>query len=156
MKWYFIALACTWIFVSCSSVKNNTATQELPVLQPASVLQKYRIWIKTGHEEISGIMVLKYTNNQWRGSLMSVAGAKVFDFIADGGSCRLLNVIPQMNKWYIRRTVESDVAFLMWGNRAKNVKKKNLQQLPDGTLLLKNTRRKIEYTFKLLEHEITG
>jgi hypothetical protein len=101
-------------------------------------------------------MVIKYVPNslkdEWRGSLINEFGVKAFDFVALQGKCKLQNTISFLDKWYIRKTVESDFAFLLWDVAAgKVVKGKCLEQLPDGGFILKNEKRNIEYSFQLIE-----
>jgi hypothetical protein len=108
--------------------------------------------IKTGQAEISGIMVIKYMENEWRGSLINEFGIKAFDFIAPPGKCKLQNTISFLNKWYIRKTVESDFACLLWqAAEGKAVKGKRLEMLPDKGFILKNEKREMEYLFQYIE-----
>jgi hypothetical protein len=115
-------------------------------------VSKYRVLIKTKQAEISGIMVLKYIDKEWRGSLVNEFGIKAFDFVAPQGKCKLQNTISFLDKWYIRKTVEADFAFLLWDVAAgKTVKGKSLEQLPAGGFILKNEQRDIEYSFQHIE-----
>jgi hypothetical protein len=97
-------------------------------------------------------MVVKYIDNEWRGSLINEFGIKAFDFVAPQGTCKLQNTISFLDKWYIRKTVESDFAFLLWDAAAgKTVDGKRLEQLSDGRFILTNAKRDIEYLFQLIE-----
>ncbi|GHT28408.1 hypothetical protein FACS189432_06300 [Bacteroidia bacterium] len=136
--------------MSCNTAKNSVLSGK--TLFDTTKVSKYRILIKAKQAEVSGIMVLKYINNEWRGSLINEFGIKAFDFVAPQGKCKLKNTISFLDKWYIRRTVESDFAFLLWNAaEGKAVKGKSLEQLPDGRFILKNEKRNIEYAFQFIE-----
>jgi hypothetical protein len=97
-------------------------------------------------------MILKYINNEWRGSLINEFGIKAFDFNSPQGKCKLKNTISVLDKWYIRKTVESDFAFLLWNvTEGKSVQGKRLEQLPDGRTVLINEKRNIVYSFQPIE-----
>ena len=146
-----ISFLCSLLFVSCSSTK-NTVVSPGKILFDTSDISRYRVLIKTGQAEISGIMLIKYINNEWRGSLVNEFGIKAFDFISPEGKCKLQNTIPFLDKWYIRRTIESDFTFLLWDAPAGKIKKgKSLEQFPDGRFVLKNEKRNIEYSFNYIE-----
>jgi hypothetical protein len=113
---------------------------------------RYQLLIKTGTAETGGILILKYADGEWRGSLVNEFGVKAFDLVAPKGKCRLKNVVPFLDKWYIRRTIASDFAFLFWeAGRGKADGGKSIERLPDGTLLLRNGKRRIEYLFQPVE-----
>jgi hypothetical protein len=133
---------------------STVGTIPCPVLfDTAQAISSYRVLIRAGKTESSGLLILKYANNEWRGSLVSEAGSmKIFDLLAPQGKCRLKNPIPFLDKWYIRRTIASDFAFLLWTSRNKqSVRGKQLHCLPDSTFRLTNTARHIIYTFQPLK-----
>ena len=137
------------LFFSCASTHNvpTQAVSRTSIFDTEDASQ-YRVRIKMAQAELTGILVLKYMDTEWRGSLVNEFGIKAFDFTASQKKCELQNVIPYLNKWYIRRTIESDFAYLLWSEQQKNVKGKSLDQLPDGAFLLKNEKRGIEYLFQ--------
>jgi len=146
-----ISFLCSLLFVSCSSTK-NTVVSSGETLFDTSNVSRYRVLIKTGQVEISGIMLIKYISNEWRGSLVNEFGIKAFDFVSPNGKCKLKNTIPFLDKWYIRRTIESDFTFLFWGVPAGKIKKgKSLEQFQDGKFVLKNEKQNIEYSFNYIE-----
>ena len=105
--------------------------------------------IKTGQAEVTGVLIIKYIDDQWRGSLMNEFGVKAFDFAISKGKCSLLNVIPFLDKWYIRRTVESDFTFLFRdAPHGKMRKNKQLIRINDNAFMLRNEKRNIEYQFQ--------
>ena len=146
-----ISFLCSLLFVSCSSTKNTVVSSGKTLFDTSNV-SRYRVLIKTGQAEISGIMLIKYINNEWRGSLVNEFGIKAFDFVSPKGKCKLKNPISFLDKWYIRQTIESDFTFLLWEAPAGKIKKgKSLEQFPDERFVLKNEKRNIEYSFNYIE-----
>jgi hypothetical protein len=142
--------------VSCvssrQSGKDTEANMPVAIRLDSTQISKYRVSIKVKQTETTGIMVWKYIDKEWRGSLMNEMGVKVFDFVASPGKCHLQNTISFLDKWYIRRTIESDLSFLFWkATDGKSVKGKSLQVLPEGAFILKNEKRNIEYSFQPFE-----
>jgi hypothetical protein len=157
-KCLFITLCALLALSSCISTKHPSLGKE--PLHPTALfdtthVSKYKVWIKTPKNETSGIMAWKYIDEEWRGSLINELGVKAFDFISPQGKCHLQNLISFLDKWYIRRTIESDFAFLFW-TTGKNsaVKGKKIHELPDGTLVLTNEKYHIEYSFQRLNNEV--
>ncbi len=149
---------CLLLFVSCASHKSAVTLPTQKLFDTTNV-SRYRVLIKNGQAEISGIMLIKYIDNEWRGSIVNEFGVKAFDFIAPPGKCKLQSVMPFLDKWYIRKTVEGDFAFLLWDVPAgKTAKGKTItfssynQDAPfQKGFVLKNEKRKIEYSFNYIE-----
>jgi hypothetical protein len=147
----FLFSLCLLLLASCASTRNTSATGDGLLLDKGKT-SRYQLLIKTNRSEITGIMLLKYTADEWRGSLMNEFGVKAFDLTAAKGKCRLQNILPLLDKWHIRRTIASDFAFLLWkAGQEKPDKGKSLERLPDGAFLLKNEKRHITYLFQPIE-----
>ena len=104
----------------------------------------------------------------WRGTLMNEFGFKAFDFWTTNSRCELQDVQSMLDKWYIRRTIASDLHFLIECDHpqapfaGKIVRyeqnnilvvshgKKELTVLPDGTLRLVNRRHHLTYELRKL------
>lgn len=139
---------CLLLSAACASTHNASATGDNQLLDKGKT-SRYQLLIKVNQSEITGIMLLKYTENEWRGSLMNEFGVKAFDLTAAKGKCRLQHILPLLDKWYIRRAIASDFAFLFWNaGQGKPDKGKSVERLPDGAFLLKNEKRHITYLFQ--------
>jgi hypothetical protein len=111
---------------------------------------KYRVRITTGGAELTGILIVKHTGGEWRGSMMNEFGMKAFDLVASEKKCRLYNAAPFLDKWYIRRTIARDFIYLFRdAPRGTAVHRKRLTRTGDGAFVLKT--RHIEYTFQVLD-----
>ena len=109
---------------------------------------RYRIQINYPQGGFSGTLILrKISRTSWRGSLVNEFGIKAFDIVSpDRNTCKLQNVIPFMSKWYIRSTISDDFRYLLWdGNEGVRRSGKQIDKLPSGSIVLTNTKRKIEY-----------
>jgi hypothetical protein len=129
----------------------------------------YRINVKTQKFEISGILIVARIDNSWRGIMMNEFGVKLFDFISTSKKCKLLNVFALADKWYIKRTLASDLQFMLEidnssfkkgrvSNRvmSKDIltithKHKRLQRFPCGEFILYNEKRGLTYTLNTMQ-----
>jgi hypothetical protein len=109
----------------------------------------YQVRIRTEQAEVTGILIVKHIDGEWRGSLMNEFGLKAFDLVASERKCRLIHVVPFLDKWYIRRTIERDFIYLFRdAPKGKAARNKRLTRTGEGAFVLKNTARHIEYTFQ--------
>jgi uncharacterized protein YceK len=127
----------------------------------------YHVTIQTKRTAVSGICVLKKSGGEWRGTVMNEFGAKAFDFAVTPRGCRLQNVFPALDKWYIRKTVAADLHFLFEVDNTEATfqkhtlrredtealavgygKHKLLLRLPDGTVTMTNLRHSIHYSLR--------
>jgi hypothetical protein len=131
-----------------------------------SVKNSYRVTLTTPDHCITGLCILKKTGETWRGTLVNEMGAKAFDFIVADDKCELFNIIPMMDRWYVKKTVAADLYYLFNvdnpkaafhrqlerfeqnGNLVVNYKKKQLLVMPDGLVLLMNSRRNLRYELR--------
>ncbi|MDR2813765.1 MAG: hypothetical protein LBB79_03805 [Prevotellaceae bacterium] len=144
------ALISVWalLFASCASFRNAPA--EAPtssLIFSTEKTSQYHVQITTNRRTVTGVMILKHMDGEWRGSLMNEFGVKAFDFAASKKRCTLSNTAAMLNKWYIRKTIEGDFYFLLWG-ATQHKRGKSLQRLPEGALLLKNEKRNMTYLFQ--------
>jgi hypothetical protein len=152
----------------------NRSLQQLPlwtdVLRSEEALNRYQVSIKVKNNTITGMCLLKKAADGWRGSLVNEFGAKAFDFIVTGKKAKLVHTIPMMDKWYIRKTIASDLHFLFEADnpeasfqkrtvrtmenetlRVDYKQKKSIERMPDGSLMMKNLKYNIEYSLKRVE-----
>jgi len=90
---------------------------------------------------VSGIMILRRIEaDKLCGSLVNEFGISMFDFTYDESrrKLKLESVIKNLDKWYIKRTLKSDL-------------RKMLETMQSGETEYTNTRRKITYRFKPLQ-----
>ena len=173
---YLLFCILSVLLVGCVSVtptvkRNATAIQSdaivwKPEFRSDSLINRYRVTLKTPDNSITGIFNLKKNGNEWRGTLINEMGVRVFNFILTDEKCELLDVISMMDKWYIKKTIAADLYYLLnvdnpkasfrkqlerfeqGGNLVVNNKKKQIIVGPDGSVLLMNNRYKLRYELR--------
>jgi hypothetical protein len=132
---------------SCKTVP-TAAPSPVQLFDPATTAT-FRLKIRTASAEVTGILVVKGDGDRWRGSLINEFGVKAFDFTLSGRKCRLLNVAPYLDKWYIRRTIAADFSYIFnYSPNGRERRGKRLEATDGNAFTMTNTRRKIEYTFQ--------
>ena len=162
------------LLTSCSQkiapVSNIMPTQYFwtPELRNDEQKNDYRITISTDKFNISGIWVVRQIDNSWRGIIMNEFGLNMFEFICTARKCELKNVFAAANKWYIRKTIAEDIQFILeidnpsfekgriaqrnFDNDTLVITHKNkvLYRFPDDEMVMKNKKRNLTYSFRLL------
>jgi len=73
---------------------------------------RLRTAILFGKAQLTGITVVKTSGDTARGVFLNEFGIKGFEFEVVRGKCRLLHILKNMDKWYIRRTISDDLAYI--------------------------------------------
>ena len=92
--------------------------------------------IETPRAYVSGICVMLLDDNVLKASMFNEFGVTALNFTyqPDKGRVKLIDVMPMLNKWYIKRTLKGDIKHLM-------------KALEQGDTTYVNQRRHITYTF---------
>ena len=84
------------------------------------------------------------------GTVVNEFGMKAFDFIYDNKKVQLLNIVAFLDKWYIRKVLRKDLAFIL-SQMEQGVdfekKPRRIQFKSNGEIEAVNSRYKIYYTF---------
>jgi hypothetical protein len=112
-----------WLLVACSATKttsnnelNSSLSNNVPVFKfDGDQSLKLKTEINVKNARLSGITIIKVKNDSLSGAFVNEFGIKGFEFVLNNHRCTFTNLLPKLNKWYIRRTLESD--FLMIFNR---------------------------------------
>jgi hypothetical protein len=141
-----ISLIALAIFPSSCAKRSYSGTHPTPLhIERAS---RYLVQIDAPKARMTGILLLKPSGQKWEGRMINEFGISIFDLISTPNKCKLHNVFPMINKWYIRMTIEHDLAYLLWkGNNGIAAKDKQIETLPNGGFILTNTKHNIKYTF---------
>ena len=127
--------------------------------QTPCMAQEYNLLMQVRGQEITGICVINTTpENEVVGTVVSEFGVKAFDFTYANGKAKVLNVIAMLDKWYIRKVLRKDLAFILENlpkgqDAVKKKKKRSISFLPNGDIEMKNSRFNIRYTFTPMSHE---
>ena len=126
-------------------------------LLPLDGRQEYSVAITARGAEITGVCIVKTYAEGIRGAIVNEFGIHALDFMvsADRRKVKLLNVIPMMDRWYVRRVVKKDLRTLFNATAdGEQAGGRTVTVEPDGTVTLTNTRYKLKYSLKKL-HEAT-
>ena len=174
MMKYFLVSSLFLLFTGCAttsginrtayglSASNRLWTEELRDIEN---INRYQVSIQVRGNNITGMCMLKKSDEGWRGTLINEFGVKAFDFIVTSTKCELLHTISMLNKWYIRRTIADDLHFLVeidnpnvsFQTKTTRIeqdgtlmismkKKKSITRSTDNSLTLNNLKRKIVYS----------
>jgi len=177
MKYLLFGSFFLSLLLSCTPTKNITTGERTEYTQfwrssLRDSIQKndYRMMFETSKTNITGICMVKQINDEWRGALINEFGIKVFDFVSTPQKCELIHVISFLDKRVIKKVIASDIQFLMEIDNPEYVRgaqstrmfvqdtlfinyknKKELQRLPDQTIIYKNKKRTLNYTFNKID-----
>ena len=162
----FLAAGCSPKTLPTSSHKPDNQFWQ-PQLRDSIQKNTYRIVFSTEKMSISGIWIVKYMDNSWRGTMVNEFGMKMFDFICTPCACELKNVVAMMDKWYIKKTIAEDLLFILEIDHPKcnmnrnsimnndtltiTYKKKTLQRFATGEMVMHNKKRNLRYSFVKME-----
>lgn len=149
----FVSCLLTCILcMGCSPGKMSTVVPA-DMIQQSYTLQQYRMTLQYGKNEMSGILSLRY-NNGWKGNVMNEFGVTLFNFTTANNKCSITNALSFLNKWYIRKTIEKDFAYLLLTMRRYDIPKRKMERTGKDEILLVNRQNHIRYTFKKIRNEV--
>jgi len=154
MMKYFLVSCLILLLTGCATTSQTQRNVYLSpensrlwteTLRDDEQLNRYQVSIQVGGNQITGICMLKKSDDSWRGTLINEFGVKAFDFIVTPQKCELLNTISMLNKWYIRRTIAGDLHFLFEiDNPTVSFQKKTVRSIDeqDGSLTIRYQKKK--------------
>ena len=117
----------------------------------SAMTYEYNLTMQVRGYEITGICLMnKSADNSIMGTVINEFGMKAFDFIYDNGKIQLLNIVAFLDKWYIRKVLKKDLAFILSQiDKGVDFEKKPRKILfkPNGEVEVINSRYKIYYSF---------
>ncbi|MBN1462442.1 MAG: hypothetical protein JXQ69_04520 [Paludibacteraceae bacterium] len=85
---------------------------KIAVVPSTSSSISLRTLISFKNTEVSGITIIKQSNDTTTGVFINEFGLKGFEFIVSNGACKISHLIKQLDKWYIKETLANDFAFI--------------------------------------------
>lgn len=111
----------------------------------------YSTIISFHNSTISGICIVSRNGNNVIGSIVNEFGIKMVDFIYDirHNKVQCRNIMGMMDRWYIRKTLKSDLLFLLshTDEDATAETENQILTISDGIWSLVNTDPGINYIF---------
>ncbi|MBO5593424.1 MAG: hypothetical protein J5931_02335 [Prevotella sp.] len=121
------------------------------LFQTPCLSKDYQLRMQVRGHDITGICMMDQSADDGIvGTVVNEFGMKAFDFIYDNKKVQLLNIVAFLDKWYIRKVLRKDLAFILSQmEQGVDFKKKSrsIQFKPDGEIEAVNSRYKIYYTF---------
>ena len=123
----------------------------------AQELRHYAIDIslpKGGH--LSGVCIIRTEGENGVMSVINEFGIKAFDAVYTGKKNRvkLKNVIPPLNRWYVRKVIAKDMSFLFNPDK-KLSRHRSLSREENGSIVLSNKRFNIVYNLQPIKENVT-
>jgi len=100
---------------------------------------------------LTGICLVRQTEEGLAGSVVNEFGIRAFDFTCRNDKVRVMNVLPQMNRWYIRRLLRADLRLLAAGKAIEPGRRRQLACYQPDSLLLSNLKYHINYRFERIK-----
>lgn len=146
MKAFLLYLVSLFTFVAASAQSAGPDTVPDPGQR-----WRYAFEITTPKAAITGIMIVKETDNEILGSMFNEFGVSAIEFRYDKkkDKIKLVNVIGFLNKWYIRMTLKKDIRLslhILFDIPYKPNKNYVITDIENGCKLA-NKKRKLTYTF---------
>jgi len=124
-------------------------------LLPLDGHRQYSVAMTIRGTQLSGLCLVRVSDEGYRGSIVNEFGIHALDFTLspDRQRVRLYNLLPAMNRWYIKRVLRRDFRLLFSATHAGAHKGRRTVSLgDDGTVVLTNDRYQLRYELKEL-HE---
>jgi hypothetical protein len=114
--------------------------------------QQFTVAIAARGTQLTGLCIVRTdADGSSRGTVVNEFGIHALDFTltADRRRMRLHNVMPWMDRWYIRRVVRRDLQRLFAATAAGDLgHRRHLSVEADGTVVLENEKYNLKYSFK--------
>lgn len=128
-------------------------------LLPLEERCQYSVAIAARGAEITGVCVVKTDAQGSRGAIVNEFGFHALDFTLspDRRKVRLLNVMPALDRWYIKKVVRKDLGILFSARHAGAQRARRVIAIePDGGVTLHNERFNLKYHLKKIDNNETA
>lgn len=138
-----------WISTLVSAACLTAAAQtSYPLLLDGQERAVWAFTLDRRELTMTGICIVRQGAEGVAGTVVNEFGVKAFDFTVRKGRLKLRNMAQPINRWYIRRTLRSDLRCLVAPQPRSVGRRRTLTlSLPDSIVLL-NKRFDITYRFQ--------
>lgn len=149
MKALLLFLSNIIAFIAFNANAVSLATDSV-----VSDTQRHTFQIETSKAFLSGILITKVQDDCIIGSLVNEFGVSAIDFSFNiaNDKLKLISVVSFLNKWYIKKTLSSDLKFCIHQIYHIPWKKKHhyIVETVDDSIMILNGKRKLKYVFSPL------
>jgi hypothetical protein len=120
-------------------------------LLPLEGRQQFTVFISARGMELTGVCIIKTDEEGSKGAIVNEFGVHALDFTlsSDRRKVKLLNVMPVMDHWYIKKVVRGDLKYLFLATENPQSKgKRTVTVEDDGTVTLENMKYRLKYSLK--------
>lgn len=153
----FLLFLSLWITTGWSVAHSEglPAIQDSLTPRTEGERREYTVTLRFQKTQLSGICLMKRLGEEIVGSWLNEFGIRAFDFRYDPRQDRieLSNVLDQLDRWYIRRTLRRDLKLLLtYGDHpfSGTLRKRRIEHPDARTWILHNERHDISYRFSRL------
>ena len=139
------------ISILCALAWQGAAAQDYPLLLAGSDHARWNFTLERGTLSLTGICLVRQTEEGLAGSVVNEFGIRAFDFTCRHDKVRIMNVLPQMNRWYIRRLLRADLRILAASKVIDPGRRRQLACHQPDSLLLSNLKYHINYRFERIK-----
>lgn len=130
-----------------------TAQNVHPFLLSGNERAQWNMTLQRGTMVLTAICIARQTDEGMVGTVVNEFGLRAFDFSCKKNKVKVFNVMPMMNKWYIRKVLRADLKVLAADCDVKLGRKRKLDlHLPDS-MTLHDNRYGISYHFEKLTNQ---
>lgn len=155
MKRFLLFSSMVLLLCQCALARGN----DIPDWPDSCVVDswEYNVLIQARGNDVTGMCLMNlYPDSSIIGTVVNDFGVKVLDFTYAKGKAQVMNVFGPINKWYIRRVLRGDFAFILANlRRGEDVvaKKRRLTIMPNGDIHIANERYHINYVFSIMQSQ---
>lgn len=144
-----ILLFLSSLFLICPLALYGQTGKAVEVEENSSA--KFYMDIDFGKAEVSGLLILRPTEQEIKGAVVNEFGVSILNFVYDrsNGKLKIENIAKMLDKWYIKRILKQDIAYAVELLYAFPRKLRNGYTIVEdaNSLGIINKKRKIFYNF---------
>lgn len=128
-------------------------------LLPLDGRSQYGVAIAARGAEITGVCIVKTDAAGSRGAIVNEFGIHALDFTLspDRRKVRLLNVMPALDRWYIKKVVRKDLRILFSATQPGTQRARRVITVgADGGVTLHNEKFKLKYNLTKINNDETA
>lgn len=141
------------LFLSVAGFFGSYAQSTEQEVASPTVRYAFEISLQRGH--LTGLLVTRTVNGEIIGTMVNEFGVTALSFVYNvhKNKIKLVDVLPMLNKWYIKQVLKNDLKYCVdiLYNLPVKKKKNYVVEKTAECVSVTNTKRKITYTFRAVK-----
>ena len=151
-----LATRCLLLISAIMGLGTELLANDCPYLMSIDSEQtaQYRVQLQFRDATLDGICVIKVVENEIRGVIVNDFGVRAFGFSVslNRKKIKLHDVMPMLDRWFIKRVIKQDLKVLFTATSCDQSKEKkdngtHVTTDDNGQIKMINTKRNIQYIF---------